>query len=857
MNIADARDAYFNWSQKARQDLIEKSAAKQQQALKLIPLLFQINHRLLPGYNGSDTPAGIYAYKIDKTVINAAKQYNKQFNYEQEIVLTRSIIQSVFIQTSVVDKELLLWVIHTKDVKARHLNELQDKLERIERWLQSQGLKIKAFLSTEKDLLKKIKRYKKNDLSQAYLLNSFYAESILMAGKLPVWWLVPEDEEVNYQQYIDHALEVKLLAEDSFIDLGCEREISHDECLKQLIAYIKSVSESTEKSYIELLMFYVAMKHYPQIHMPAQLIKQQLHNGVRYYASLTLYPVVLDQLKENFKEYSKAESRSLARLFSYLENNSGDISSSIFSDLSAAEDVYYQDDVFEKVKLYKLLQQQIKDTAEKIFSLCKSNNESLNNQLINMLALLSEKNNKIQIYARGKKLVDAFEKVLLRHELNSQWTLVLSGEEGEEKLLPGFESPLALLAWLWLNRLVTVVTQVSIDSPDHDVLQVEAYQLLNTLIQRLDHDRVLNVSPRAYENAAKPILILVFVNARTNSCEQLMLNSWGDVYCSEFSGNDGMVDCICEWTHHLSASVRVKAPEFYAFGYSAGDANYLAHRMEQIFQDVFSYFYESRVETGEFIVNMNDQYYRLQKQDDGLSNQLIGERVDVWNYLESENKDFISYALERYTLTDSPLREIFKRNKEHVVQVFFRLAGRNAETWVVDEKGSVWFCSQLCLDKDAYVTQWLYFFHHIFARLKKIKYQQEECPTVEMQQVSINPQGDWEFYPVASESLSVEADFFNVQLLIESQNHQEKMSLVCDDQSFDYQEHELDALSRCVQYLRQNSRPQRRKPVYLTDMDLPLSLFKVHNRDDIQVLHFLKYKRRFEKKLNQLVNHHA
>ena len=852
MNIADARDAYLNWNQKAHQDLIERSNTNQQQAIKLIPLLFQINHRLLPGYNGPDTPAGIYGYTIDKTVLNAAGQLNKQFHYEQESVLRRCIIQSVFLQESLTDDGFLLWVIHSENIKTRQLNELQDKLDRIVRWLQGRGLKVTAYLSVEKDLVKKIKRHRKSFFSSYFLLNSFYGESILLAGKYPVWWLVPEDEEAKYRRFIEHAVQVKLINEDDFIDFGCERIVDQDDCLKQLMTYMKSVVDSAEKSYLELFMFLLWVDNSSEHKIPALHIKQQLHKGVRYYASLLLYPVVLDQLQAFYDQMPENEKRQLQRLWAYLAE-SVSASSRFFKDLAGGLEYQHQDDVFEKVKLFKLLQQQIKSLSEAIFRICHSDNEALNTQIENMLVLLSEKNNKIQVYSRGRKIVDAFDRVLLRQEINHQWSLVLSGEEGEEKTLPGFENPLALLSWLWLNRLVNGVTQVSIDSPSHEVLQVEAYQLLGILIQKLNPEKIFDVSARAYENDARPLQILVFVNARTNSCEQLMVNSWGDVYCSEYKNNGGLIDCICEWTWHIPEKGRVKLPEFSAFGYSAGDANYLAQRMEQVFHGVFEYFYEDKLE-GQFIVNMNEDYYRIKNKDKQLFSDAIGRHEDVLNYLESENRRFVAYGLERYTLTDSPLREIFKQNKEHLVQLFFRLAGRNVEAWVVDEKGSVWFCRQLCLDRDAYITQWLYFFHHVFSRLKKIKYQDTPCPSVEIQQISINQMGNWDFFPVSSESMAIDADFFNVQVLIESVNHQDQMSLVCDGHHFDFQQSGQDALSRCIQYIRQHSRPQSHKPVYITDMDIPLRLYKVAERDDIQTLHYLKYKRRFEKKLNQLVS---
>ena len=854
MNVADARDAYLNWNQKAYQDLLERYSEQCQQAIKLIPLLLQINHRLLPGYNGPDTPAGIYGYMIDKSVINAAIQLNPKFHYKQEVVLRRCIIQSVFLQESLTDNELLLWVIHSGDINSRQLNELQDKLDRIAHWLNARGLRITSFLSTDKDLLKKIKRYKKDFFTSRYLLDSFYAESILLAGKYPVWWLVPEEKEAEYHHFIEHAIQIKLLNEEDFIDPGYEIDATHDDYLKHLMTYLKSVSESAEKSYLDILLFFMWSGHYPETKMPARYIKEQLHKGARCYASLLMFPVVLNHLQYYRDHVQDEERRSLQRLWSYLAEDSDASLSRLFQGVSDRVEYYDRGDVFEKVRLFKLLQQQIKDLSQAIHKIYYSDNDVHNIQLENMLALLSEKNNKVQVYSRARQIVDVFERILLRQEINHLWSLVLKGEEGEEKSLGGFENPLSLLAWLWLNRLVNRLTQVSIDSPLHDVLQIEAHQLLIILTQKLNPEKIFNVSPRVYENEARPLQLLVFVNARTQSCEQLMVNSWGDVYCSEFNDNKGLVDCICEWSLHLPEKGRVKMPEFNAFGYSAGDAIYLAQRMQQIFHDVFEYFYEDK-EEGRLIVNISDSYYQISNNNKCLYADLLGQREDAICYLETENPKFMSYGFERHTLADTPLREIYKRNNEQMVQLFFHLTGRNVETWVVDEKGSAWFSRQICLDKDAYIAQWLHFFHHVFSRLKKIKYQNTPCPSVEIHQITINQMGGWNFFPLSSESMVIDADFFNVQVLVESVNHQDQMSLVCDGVHFDYQLETQDAVSRCVNYIRQHSQPQHYKPLYITDMDVPLHLYQVNKREDIQTLHFLKYKRRFEKKINQLVNH--
>ena len=134
MEVIDAREAFFRHNQLKLDELLSHYEAGQQTAISLLPLLFQTNHRLLPGYNGPDTPAGIYAYKPEKALISQVQQMNSRFHYHQEGTLKNTIIDAIYLQQDAMDKELVLWLVHTPALKKDQCENLKDKLQRVMLW---------------------------------------------------------------------------------------------------------------------------------------------------------------------------------------------------------------------------------------------------------------------------------------------------------------------------------------------------------------------------------------------------------------------------------------------------------------------------------------------------------------------------------------------------------------------------------------------------------------------------------------------------------------------------------------------------------------------------------------------------
>jgi adenylate cyclase class 1 len=327
------------------------------------------------------------------------------------------------------------------------------------------------------------------------------------------------------------------------------------------------------------------------------------------------------------------------------------------------------------------------------------------------------------------------------------------------------------------------------------------------------------------------------------NCEQLLINSWGDVHCQQYSGNRGILQCLCDWTRHAELKPGSQPAPIHCYGYSAGVSTFWAQRIAQVYDELLQFFYHDSKYDGRFIIRMGPEYFLIE----------VGGPTRLYNYLEQANKAFRPCGLERYALIDTPLRGIFQRNRQNVVQVFYQLQNGRCYTWVVDEKGSLWREQQDWFDRSSYVAHWLYLMRNIRNRLKRINYQNRDLPSIEIQYISSNQLGGLEFHPLGGEAITSERGFIDIRITVEGDESGDRISLNCDGREFSYQQYQQRAITECVQHIIARMAREGRKPVYVTDIDVPLRLYGVEQRDAIQVSHFLKYKRNIEHRLNQLI----
>lgn len=897
MDIADIRDAYLKWNQQQIDHLSAELGDEKAALIRLLPLLLHINNRFLPGYISMDTPRGTKSYKPDTDTINTARQLNDKFRYNAEDTIDTYVIDALYFQSSLLQKKLQCWVFRKDDLSDIQVGLLQNKLHKLTDWYQSRQLTIK-FNFVDLETFRQSPEYL-NQAHSGLWLDYFYSESIRLAGKYPLWWMVPTARETDYDAYRQYVRDRRYI-EGEYLDLGNASDYRVTDLLSYAISLVQQVKKEPELCLFNLLLVAQKAAALPQRDGVAMRIKQTFYQG-------KLPPVaieVMSQLLEsgfnrdatqriNSPVNSPVNSAAIspARIISQLRKVSVSLNPALLDNMlgdsyQPASRVYGIDNAISHLNLFKVISQKISRLFASILDAYRqlanasTAEAGLADTAKNMQNFLQESADRVPLYS-GKNSTDfVFERIQLRHEKadSDRWSLVLYDAEDAEKVIHDFSSVLSLLAWCWLNRLVDQSTQVSVDCPRREIKQIEARYVMEILVQQIEPKRVYDVAEDAFEHPPHPVQSLLFVNflnadspshtlledddpfnllassARVSShCEQLIINSWGDVCTRQYNGNLGIIDCLCDWLQCVSID-RLSMPQHMEiFGHGTADSTYLSLRVTQVYNEMQAFFLRNKTPRGRFILRLGDEYYQVQQQEAIIRPEKIGSRDRLLHYLERSSPVFLSSGFDALAFPQEPLQEIYRRNKADTIQVFYRVIGRGAICWVLDERGSLWRDEIRLFDRESFVSQWLYLYRNLRNRLKKLMRLEIEPPLLEIQQISFNQLGGLEFYSVGAEGVSAYKTFFDIQLQIVEAQQNEQLSLCCDGRWFNYEKFGEKALSECTKYLSGKMRSVRSRPFYITDIDAPLSLFDVQQPGDLQFTHLLKIKRRLEHKLYSLL----
>ena len=890
LHVVDARDVFLSWNDSQFKKIPDRFGGELYSICQLIPFLLHTNSRFLPGFVRADVPYGVYAYKPEQTVLNEAKLLNSKFQYQDEGIIKNSAIDSIIFHSNLIEKSLKCWVFKSPELNKSQSQLLSEKISKISAWILGRGVKLEFVLLTVSEF-REYPEYSDNE-NKAIFLDYFYSESIYLAGKYPVWWLVPPDKNDEYAAFVEHIKQARFVEEGDYLDLGSANDLNKSDILKHAIDRVQTVKKSAETCMVKLLIANEKIFSWPYIDGISIRLKNEL-----YQSNTDVQPIniIADIMNDTYaRYYDKQKKHKPGRIFSKLKNTPGSLNPEVFD--AFLGDEFYQevvgsgiDSIISYLNLFKSVAYDIKRLFSDIVKACdKANNEdsfdpALYAVAVNMLSFLSENSDRVPLYNTKDKNEIVLDRIQLKHEIDSndeeQWSLVLQEVEGTEKSIEGFSSLLGLLAWCWLNRVVNHSTQVSINCPLQQVKQTEAFYVLEMLMQHINPQLISNIPSEAFENPVRPLQSMLFVNfmaAKAKSpfqftvnddplsfgqnstnlvthCEQLIVNSWGDVYTKKYTGNMGILECLCEWTHHAPIDSLSMPQKLETFGHGTGDSTYMAQRVDQVYDEMIEFFYRRKLANSRFVIRLASDFYVVSVDDNLLTPKKIGNQKRLFDYLESAQDHFVSSAVESRAFAEEPLREIYQYNKQNVLQVFFRINNRNAHCWVLDENGTLWRDVIENFDKDSFVTHWLYLYRNIRKRLKSTSYQDKELPILEIKQVSFNQLGGLEFYTIGADSISGAKDFIDVQLHIESHEDSDQINLVCDGKQFSYKELKNNALIECVHYISSTMITTGRMPIYITDVDVPLRLFNIAQRDEVQTTHLLKFKRTFKRRILKLL----
>ncbi len=890
ITVTDARDAYLSWNRRQYENLDSEMGEDRAKIVHLLPLLLHENHRALPGYSGPNFPVGIYAYEADGVALQYARQLNPAYQKNEHEITRFPAIDSVFLQRNLLDQSLRCWVFARSTLNNDQLIEIKDKVNLISRWCNARNLKLEFIVTTEE----KFRKYKVRGIdvdNRSIFIEQFYAEALLLAGKYPAWWLVSPSDEISYQTVLDHIHTARLVDVNALIDLGGIHEVSCEDYVQAALTSMKKFREVPEQCLLELIQTDIRVRALPNIDGVAVRIKAQLYEGFREVIPREL---LADMMHECFGHYDRKDfSISPSRLMSGIRNMPVALDQRLI-DLFLG-DAYQQpmtlkgiENLIAYMNVNKALVRTIRRLFTTIIEIGKkkagTDSEILKGeQVSSMLSLLSENAGRVPLYNTKDVRDLVLERVLLRQTVfkgESQWALVIKSGEANEKKVEGFGSLLEVLCWCWFNRLVNHSTQVSVDCPMQQVTQVEARFMLENLMAQLNPALLSNIGRGMLDKPATPLNSIVFVNfllqmsdgqnqqlgqdnplgimlapqKLVTHCEQVVVNSWGEVVTRAYDSEAGTLDCLCEWTHHAPVGGRNHPQRIVFSGYGSGNSTFLAHRIEQVYLHLLEYFYGEKNADGRFIVMLDKHYYCIAANNSLLYSQKIGDVRKLFDFLAASSQKFVKTELERLAYTAHPLKEIYRHNKSGVFQVFFEVINQAYYSWVLDERGSLYRRVDAYIDRNSFLRHWQLVYRHIKQQMQ-VEYENTgiKVPEFELNHIVINRLGLYEFVPVVEKNIAAEKQFYDVRVRIKHGGQGEELSFYCGDREFTYELFEDAALSELVSFLEYRKKTRPDWHVYVTDVDVPMTLIDIDSVESLQSINYLRLIQAFEKRINKAI----
>ncbi len=771
---------------RARADL----RTAEREFLDLLPLLFHVNHPALPGYVDKATPAGVPEYSPPAAVLRTARRHFRSFAWKKR-AYRQFEIQSLFMMGSTgtiafsEQSDFDIWICHADDLDAEQVKRLEVKAAAIEQWARSRGVEANLFL-VEPQAFREgnhglLGSENTGSALHYLLLEEFYRTSVLLAGRYPLWWLIPPEQEADYDRLAADIKRKRLVHAREHIDLGGLNQITADEFYGATLWLLYKSIHAPYKSLLKILLMEAYATEYPQIDLLALRFKQALHADEEIDVDrLDPYLMMLEKVEEYLERAGQHERLELARRSFYfkvglkLSAPGGGWRRAL---LQAQVDRWgwhpsqlVRLDRREEWKLNAVLeerQQLIREFTQtyrylSLFARTKSDSHAIRADDLTVLgrklyAAFERKAGKIEIVYKGIT-PDLHESHVSFHELVSEsgrrhW-MVFSGVVPEQEA--GLHSPLKrgyslmeLLAWCYFNRIIDKRTIIALYTTNSDLTERELVQIVDQLC-RIFPESLLEAATIDDMRRPERIRAMTTVlnlgldpfaahtrrgehltSSRTDalkyggrlenlalSIDQVMVTTWQEVLTFRYTGATGLMQCLQDFLRWAPPDGR-RPPALNAVCHSTYRGASIARRIEELFATLYTVFDpEQSVPGTRFVLGIEWDYFVLWYEAGELHYDHAGELEGLRAWLGRPRARHTPTVFDAETPADHILPLLYRHDRPRMVQCFYEPRGDQVRVWVIDEKGSYAEQVHPLYDVVSLVRQYREFFDATVPRLR-------------------------------------------------------------------------------------------------------------------------------------------
>ncbi len=887
---------------------------RQRNFLDLLPLLFHCNYPLLPGYVSSETPAGIPDYSPGRRTLLAVRCLTKSFEYKRRalsdypihgIYLMGSVSSVAYSRKSDLD----IWLCHSSSLDASQLDELRRKATGVEKWARSLGLEVHIFLvDSERFRLgasTPISTESCGSVQHHLLLEEFYRTGVWLAGRATAWWLVPPEFEDRYLEYLNHLLEKRFVNENDLIDFGGLEVVPLDEFIGGTLWHLHKAIGAPHKSLLKLFLMESYANQYPRTRWLCTRLKAAVYEGNLDDRELDSYILMYREVERYLSARGECERLELARQCFYLKLNE----LVRFGSGTEAEKRRRQDILAAMVHAWRWSPQRIRDLDERshwtVFKALEEQKvigreltrgyrtvRQFASEHVGIGGLAGE-----EIKLLGRRLSAALEvkpgkveKLVLDsgdhieskdfsvHEARLAdgepgWILysgqVTAADAGKSRYLKKTRSLVELLAWLSLNGLYDWRANLLVETVESALTLSELKNNLRALNGFLAaHDRE-SEHLDDYAQSPRVIAAALFVNLgidvdagrpdglrrasnrhdalsyghdRSNLIRQVdavVLTSWREVLVRRYQGLIGFLDCLAELVNEPLAG----ESQFECFCFVAGRARTISLRVKELYRDLRTAF--SRAEPSlRYVLRGGSEFFLFDKRGTSVRYWGVPDLERLYAELSAPRATFAPVVFDRAALENDPLPLIYGHNRPGVIQVFCQPDSGQVRVYILDERGSLFQRTHEAVGPQLVLGPYALFLGDILQRyalaVGGIEYYLVERSAIEG-------------YTVKSAGFQPDCATCALEIRVFAQETapgRVAYTIFCNDSEFSSMDSGQDVFAMAAAHIMSLRRSGERYPIYVTAIDLPLSVLGVSSPDELQTVHFLKFKQKIEERLN-------
>ncbi len=883
----------------------------QSDSIQLLPLLFHVNHPMLPGYIDKDTPCGIPDYSPDNTVKSIAKTASRSFKYKSRAYLRFEVVALYLMGSAgtlaqTFRSDLDLWICINEKMSPERAQKLERKAGLITQWMAERGIELNCYLVNKNDFQGKTNKIFSTescgDTQNYLLLDEFYRTAIWLCGRMPLWWVVPVDED--YISYAKRLIMQKHLDETEWIDFGPVESIPPEEYFSASLWQLYKSIQSPYKSLLKLLLLEVYARHSAKTDLLSSQFKQRVYLGEIESQELDPY-LFMFNYAESFVVEQPQRLEFLRRAF-YLKTGSkiqlkpkGKVGWRYRTLVNIVQSWGWNQKRLEylnhrgswKINIV------LKERAELVREL---------NHSYHFLANFARKQgvadqvSQSELLSLGRKLYSVFEKragkievintgivrdlsepaLTMVEGLSRRWSLFVGAVQKEKIVIsqPVYtaDTMFMLIAWCICNQIANEYTSFQVFASDPYLNQKLAHRVARQL-QKLCQKRQSKVDDEAFQHPAVTVKVGVFVATRKdplreekssryinigqssdhfcwgeerrnllNDFEVFSTNSWGENICKNYRGTSAWIQFFQD-NRDILADIDEKME---IFADTLPQPEKLKRRIRELMVEWNRLIINQlkKHKNYRYLMSFGREFLRINFDEEGISYQSYPDLEQMLYSLAEFSTSRFEHVVDEH-LNVPPLisKMIARKSNESINCYIAKISTKEIQVFVKEPQGHLFYQRHRDSSEEHLMTYYQQFIDSINLTQGFLSAKGVEC-LFWYSDLTGNPE-NFRFNKIKPEKNTLPQTYWRIKA-IGCFNSIEDIcfDLYCGPTVYRYRDYGDLVYRKLAQYIIQQRGKSEHYPIYITDLDLSAVIPEPH------LCHYFEYKREIENRLKNTLD---